>query len=264
MVAWRKMSSGSWDWTRQSNSNCFKVTVTPLSLLLMSQASSFLYAFYGVVGQNHPKAVLWQKQDSCCVSSFWRQLLLGCDHPAMEMERGTSLARLENGIPDTGKHKNIWEIWRQNKGANISSDPLPLQQCNPYKWMGAGICLKELIFINNPRMPFSSCTTWFKGFQEKQHTINQRAALIGSNVKSLKTVIPSLWVNNRKLNFMYVSITHHKAPGEVRGTGRRAGFGARSHCHAVTPIPWPESGFPEVSINLQPWSPWLKETFCMV
>lgn len=91
----------------------------------------------------------------------------------------------------TGKHKNIYgENWAESKErSRISWDPLPLWGCNPHKWTRTGTCSKELIFINSPRMPFSWCIAWFKGFPEKQHTINQRATLIGSRV-ILKTAIP--------------------------------------------------------------------------
>lgn len=89
----------------------------------------------------------------------------------------------------TGKNKNIYGEKKKRKAKRHLGFPE-----SPFPWEGAvrirtGICSKELIFSNCPRMPFSWCTAWFKGFPEKQHTINQRATLIGSSV-ILKTAIP--------------------------------------------------------------------------
>lgn len=191
MVAWRKMSSGSYDWTRQSNRSvckCFWVTAVPLSLLLASQDSLFLYTFSREVGRSHPKPPSGRSRAVVASWGISVTVLL------WKLKEGHLWQGWKEGLPDKGNHKKkiYWENGRESKeSGNVFSNPLSLQQRNPHKWIGACICSKELIFINSPRMPFSSCTTWFKGFQEKQHTINQRAALIGSNVMSLKTVIAS-------------------------------------------------------------------------
>lgn len=95
---------------------------------------------------------------------------------------------------------------------------------------------------------FSRKTTYHK----PKGSTNWKQCNVFENSNSL------LWVNKRKLNFMYVSITHHKAPGEARGTGSKDGVcSARSHCLTVTPIPWTKLEFPKHSP-----SAWVKETFC--
>lgn len=95
---------------------------------------------------------------------------------------------------------------------------------------------------------FSRKTTYHK----PKGSTNWKQCNVFENSNSL------LWVNKRKLNFVYVSITHHKVPGEARGTGSKDGvWSAHSHYLRVTPVPWTKLGFPK---DLS--SAWLKEIFC--